>query len=287
MSAIEIENSLDRSSGSESTPGEGSSGSHRWHVSRRWTDNGLRLASIAIFLILWQIAGSRMSPILLSTPTSVAQALGDLAGQGILSGAIVDSLKDLCVGFGLAIITGIGLGVLMGRFRVVETVLDPYVSFMNATPTVALLPLVIIWFGIGFGARVIFVFLLALWSILVNTSVGIKTVNRGYMELADSFGLSQLQVIRRVSLPAAVPYILAGVRVGLGKAIVGMIIGEMDMQLAGLGGLVSTYGDSFQTSRLLAVILCSSAFGVFFVAGLKLLQKVAFPWIADTAGSRQ
>lgn len=287
MSAAEVQNVADTIHPSQPLGSAQGGKKLGWRPPRSMSDNLLRVGSVVIFLALWQIAGSRMSPILLSTPTSVAQALATLWQQSVLQSAIGDSLKDMGVGFGLAIVVGISLGILMGRFRLVEVVLDPYVSFMNATPTVALLPLVIIWFGIGFGARVVFVFLLALWSILVNTSMGIKTVDRGLMELARSYKLSELQTIRRVSLPAAVPYILAGTRVGLGKAIVGMIIGEMDMQLAGLGGLVSNYGDSFQTPKLLAVILCSSFFGVAFVFGLKLLQALAFPWISDTSGPRE
>jgi ABC-type nitrate/sulfonate/bicarbonate transport system permease component len=249
--------------------------------------NLLRLGSVVVFLCVWQYIGSRMNPILLPQPTAVAQALGDLAFHGNLINAVWASFQDLLVGVGLAAVVGISIGIIMGRYKLLEQMLSPYVSFMNATPTVALLPVVIIWFGIGFKARVIFVFLLALWSILVNTSVGIKNVNRGLMEVAISYGLSEFQIIRGISIPAATPYILAGVRVGLAKGIVGMIIGEMDMQLAGIGGLAAIYGDSFQTARLLAVVFCSSIFAVILIIGLGVLERTRYGWISETSGQRR
>jgi len=253
----------------------------------RWRRQALRLTSVVMVLAIWQAVGAQMDPILISTPTAVAQSFLLVLRQGVLLDAFLASFVDLLVGFGLALVIGIGVGILMGRYRVVEEVLDPYVSFFNATPLVALLPLIIIWLGISFWARVFFVFILSLWSVLVNTLEGIKNVNRGLMEVGVSFGLSESQIVRAISIPAATPYILAGVRVGLGKAIIGMIIGEMSIQLAGLGGLVQRYGDAFQTGKLLAVIVCTSLFGVVTVGVLHLVQAKFFPWVAATSGERR
>jgi ABC-type nitrate/sulfonate/bicarbonate transport system permease component len=261
-------------------------GRRSWRLGRR-ADWWLPAISVIVFLAIWQLVGSRMNPILLSTPLAVAEGLWTLLTHGTLLQGFLASLADLGVGFGLAIVVGIGAGILMGRYHTVERVLDPYVAFMNATPMVALVPAVIIWFGVGFQARVFFVFILAIWSVLVNTVAGIKNVNRGLSEVGIAFGLSEFQMVRWVSVPAAVPYILAGIRVGLGKAIVGMIIGEMDMQLAGLGGLVANFGDAFQTANLFAVIVCTSIFGVLFVGLLNVVQKRWFGWISETAGGRR
>lgn len=258
-----------------------------WGSGRLRADLWLPALSVVVFLAAWQVIGSHLNPILLSTPWAIAQGFWDILVRGTLLRGLLASLEDLGVGFGLAIVAGVGFGVLMGRYRTVERVLDPYVAFMNATPMVALVPAVIIWFGVGFQARVFFVLILAVWSVLVNTVAGIKNVQRGLMEVGVSFGLSESQLVRWVSLPAAVPYILAGIRVGLGKAIVGMIIGEMDMQLAGLGGLVANYGDAFQTADLFAVIICTSIFGVIFVAVLGLAQRRWFRWISETSGGRR
>lgn len=252
-----------------------------------WRGYALRIASVTAVLALWQVVGSQMDPILISTPTAVARAFVLILTQGVLLNAFLASAIDLVVGFGLALVIGISVGILMGRYRVVEEILDPYVSFFNATPLVALLPLVIIWLGISVWARMFFVFILSIWSVLVNTLEGIKNVNRGLMEVGMSFGLSEAQLVRAISVPGAVPYILAGVRVGMGKAIIGMVIGEMSIQLAGLGGLVQHYGDIFQTARLLAVIMCTSLFGVAAVGTLHLIQAQFFPWVAATSGERR
>jgi len=252
-----------------------------------WRRYALRIVSVAAVLALWQAVGSQMDPILISTPAAVARSFVLILTQGVLLKAFLASAVDLVVGFGLALVIGISAGILMGRYRVVEELLDPYVSFFNATPLVALLPLVIIWLGISVWARMFFVFILSIWSVLVNTLEGIKNVNRGLMEVGMSFGLSEAQLVRAISVPGAIPYILAGVRVGMGKAIIGMIIGEMSIQLAGLGGLVQHYGDIFQTGRLLAVIVCTSLFGVVAVGILHLIQAQFFPWVTATSGERR
>jgi ABC-type nitrate/sulfonate/bicarbonate transport system permease component len=148
------------------------------------------------------------------------------------------------------------------------------------------IPLVIIWVGIGQQARLLFVFLITLWPILLNTVAGIRNANRGYTELGAAFGLSEGQILRRIAIPAAVPYILAGARVSAGLAIIGMIVSEMEVSLTGLGYLLITYGNSFLTGKLLAVVFVASMFGVGNVLLLKWVQRTFFPWIAGVAAEQ-
>jgi ABC-type nitrate/sulfonate/bicarbonate transport system permease component len=251
---------------------------------RSWA---LRAGSVVIVLVAWQLFAYQLDPILLPTPLAVAQAMLNELTTGSLLRAAWVSLVDVALGFGLALAVGILVGILMGRYRAIEEMLDPFVSFFNATPMVALVPVVIIWFGLSLWSRVFFVFILAVWSILVNTVEGIKNVNKGLMEVGVSFGLSEASIVRSISIPGAVPYMLAGVRVGLGKAIIGMIIGEYSIALAGLGGLAVSYGDAFQTARLLGVIVYTSLFGVLAVAILQLIQRRFFPWISGISGGRR
>jgi NitT/TauT family transport system permease protein len=260
---------------------------HRRLLRRPLGDRWLRVTSLVVFAVAWQLYAAPKNPILLPTPIAVLNAFVDLVSNGTLTGALAGSFAELILGFGMAVIVGIGVGILMGRYHRFEVIFDPYVSFMNATPLVAFIPLLIIWVGIEFPARVIVVFLLSVWPILINTVAGIKNANRGLVEVGTSFGLSEVQLLRWVSLPSAVPYILAGTRNGIAKGIVGMIIGEMDMALAGLGGLVADFGDSFQTSKLMAVIFCTSIFGVVFVALLNFTERRRFAWIKETAGSQK
>jgi ABC-type nitrate/sulfonate/bicarbonate transport system permease component len=243
--------------------------------------------SIGAFLLIWEYFGLRSNPLLIPTPGAVARSLAKITTNGPLLKSVGASAQDLFTGLGLAIASGLILGVLLGQSDIADRMFSPFVNFMNATPLVALIPIIIIWLGIGFEARVFFVWMISVWAVLVNTLTGVRNVDRSYIEVAQSFGLSQWQLIRKITLPAAAPYIFAGLRLALGHALIGMLIGEMDMQLAGLGGLAINYGNDFQTSDLLAVILVTSMFGIVFVAILKLIQNLYFPWILAIARSRK
>jgi NitT/TauT family transport system permease protein len=245
------------------------------------------IVSIGGFLLIWEYFGLHSNPLLIPTPVAVVQSLADITRNGPLLSSVGDSAKDLFTGLGIAIVTGIVFGVLLGQSEIADRMFSPFVNFMNATPLVALIPIIIIWLGIGFEARVFFVWMISVWAVLVNTLTGVRNVDRSYVEVAQSFGLSQWQLIRKITLPAATPYVLAGLRLALGHALIGMLIGEMDMQLAGLGGLAINYGNDFQTADLLAVIAVTSLFGILFVVLLKVIQNIYFPWILALARSRK
>ncbi|MHB8621208.1 MAG: ABC transporter permease, partial [Chloroflexota bacterium] len=220
-----------------------------------------------------------MGHILLPGPGAVAKGLVATLSEGSVIHDIMVSLVDLLLGLGVSLIIGLGGGIVIGRYQKVEAILDPYVSFMNATPTVALIPVVIVWFGVATEARVVFIVLISVWSILVNTVAGIKATQKGHVEVGQSFGLSELQMLWVISLPAAAPYIFAGIRVALGRAFVGMIVGEMEMQYAGLGGLLATLGGDFKTAQLLAMVFVTSVFGAAVVLGFSAYQRRRFAWI--------
>lgn len=245
------------------------------------------VAAVAVVLIAWQWSGLYLNPILISTPAEVAQDLVQLFARGVIFEPLLESLEEVVIGGVIGIVAGIGIGVLMGRYAVVEKVLSPFVNFLNATPLVVIIPLVIIWLGISQNARLLFIFLITLWPILLNTLAGMRNVNRGYVEVANAFGLSEFQMLWRISLPASVPYILAGARVAAGLAIIGMIVSEMEVSLTGLGYLLITFGNSFLTGDLLAVVFISSMFGVGNVLLLKWIQATFFPWIIGSAAQQR
>ncbi|MFI5269152.1 MAG: ABC transporter permease, partial [Chloroflexota bacterium] len=172
-----------------------------------WRTDSVRLGSLAGFLVLWQLSGFVLDPILISTPTSIISGFVAIMSDGSLETAFLQSLGDMIVGFGLASMCGIGLGVFMGRYTSWQAIFNPYVSVMNATPTIALLPLMIMWFGFGLWGRVAFIFVVSLWTLVINTMVGMKSVKHGYVEAGLAFGLSERQLLWKVILPAAVPYI--------------------------------------------------------------------------------
>ncbi|HKF78432.1 MAG TPA: ABC transporter permease [Candidatus Dormibacteraeota bacterium] len=253
----------------------------------RWLEPLLPIAAVAAMLGAWQWSGRYLNPILISTPTEVGRDLVELVARGVILEPLAESLEEMVVGGLAGIAAGIAIGVVMGRYQVVEKVLSPFVNFFNATPLVVIIPLVIIWVGISQKARLLFVFLIVLWPVLLNTLAGIRNVSRGYVDLGAAFGLTEAQMLWKVSLPAAVPYILAGARVAAGLAIIGMIVSEMEISLTGLGYLLITYGNSFLTGRLLAVVLVASLFGVGNVLLLRWVQAAFFPWIIGSAADQR
>lgn len=242
---------------------------------------GLPILSVLIFGLIWQYVGAHTNPILFTTPVKVAQAFWDLLQDGELWPAFYGALRDLGIGYGLAAIAGIVVGMAMGRSPVVEKMLNPFVNFFQATPLIALVPLVVIWFGVELKARVTVVFILAVWSIIINTATGVKDTPPALLDVGRIYKLNPLQVVGHVQLPNAVPHIFAGLRIALGKALIGVMIAQMEISVTGLGGIVINYGNAFKTAYLLAGVVTASLVGVVAAALLEVLRKRVFPWTED------
>jgi ABC-type nitrate/sulfonate/bicarbonate transport system permease component len=250
-------------------------------VPRRWRTAlmyALPTLSVVVFLAAWQIVGGHVDPILLATPSETARAFWDLLTSGQLGPAFGTAMGDLAAGYGLAVVVGIAAGVLIGRSTIAERVFNPYINFFQATPLIALVPLIVIWFGVGFEARVAVTFMLAVWSIVINTSTGVKETPAPLIDVARVYKLNRWQVVAKVALPNAVPSIFAGLRIALGKALIGMVIAQMEISLTGLGGLISNYGNAFKTAYLLAAVFTASIVGVVAAAALEVIRRWVFPW---------
>lgn len=246
---------------------------------RRMFDRvALQVVSVAVFLGVWQVAGAHVNPILLATPSRVWQAFVDLVRSGTLGPAFFRAMEVLGLGFGIAAVAGISIGILMGRSSIARRLLNPYVSFFQATPLIALTPLVVIWTGIGFTSEVVITLLLAVWSVIINTSEGIRNTPGTLLDMARVYRATEMSVVRNVAVPHALPYIFAGLRIALAKGLIGVIIGEMDISLKGLGGLIQDSGDAFQTAPLLAAIISSSLVGVIGTVILEVLRRKVAPW---------
>lgn len=242
----------------------------------------LQTSSVGVFLVAWQIIGSMSDPISFSTPVRVVSAFVDLIQSGELPAVIPQAMADLFIGYLLAVVVGIGLGALIGWSPTLEAVLNPYINFALATPLVAVIPIIVIFFGIGWESRILTVFVLSMWKILVNTATGMKTTPKVLREMARVYHLTELQTVREVMLLNAVPAIFAGLRIGLASALIGMIIAESEISVTALGGLILYYGTQFRTAFLLAGIFTSSFVGVFAIALLGFVRARAFPWVAAT-----
>ncbi|MFZ0177043.1 MAG: ABC transporter permease, partial [Pseudolabrys sp.] len=213
----------------------------------RWV---ITLASISILLILWEIFGRRINPVFGSYPSAIAVAFWELAVSGQLWSALHESLRPFLLGYALAILIGVPLGLLIGGFRVAEAALGIYVTAGYAMPLVALVPLLILWLGLGFAVKVSVVFLMALFPICINTWLGVVAVPKTLIEVGKSFVAPDLVILRRIVLPATLPYIMAGVRLAVGRAVVAMVIAEFFTTISGLGAVIINSANNYETATM-------------------------------------
>jgi sulfonate transport system permease protein len=178
----------------------------------------------------------------------------------------------------LAIGVGIPVGVVMARFRKVDWVLDTWLNALYSTPTVALVPVLVLWFGIRAEAKVVVVFLFAIFPVLINTYQGVRKVDASFLEVARSFRSSEWQMWRDVLLPWAVPYITAGIRLAIGRGLVGMIIAEFYTAMTGLGYMIVRYAHIFKMDRTFVPVILLMFLGIALTAALKWVERRIAPW---------
>ncbi len=241
---------------------------------------------VVLFAILlgWEILGRKVGTFFLAGPTQVFKAAGELISNGELGRALVDSLSGLVVGLTAAAITGIAVGYLMGWFPAVAKILNPYVSALYVLPIQALVPVIIIWLGIGAAPRILCVFLFSLFEIIINTYTGVKNVEPTYIEVARSFGANQKQLFSKVIAPHALPFIFAGLRIGASRAVKGMVVAELMFAVTGLGGLIATYAAYYRTDAVFVVVLLLTLLGVLLNALVLNLEKRFAPWQRSPQG---
>jgi ABC-type nitrate/sulfonate/bicarbonate transport system permease component len=249
-------------------------------VYKQHSDLMLGTTAIIVFLALWEWAGTSgaVNPLFSSSPSRIVNAFGKLIVNGELGHDIVISGQEFLYGFALAIVIGIPFGILMGWYRPLEAVLDPFVNFFYATPRVALLPLMIIWLGIGINSKIAIVYLGAIFAILINTITGMKTMDASLLRAARSFGASDIQMFKTIALPGSVPFILGGIRLGLGHALVGIVVGELYAATAGVGYLIAVAGNTFQTDKVFVGIVIIAAAGMFLTAIFRRIENHFDSW---------
>ena len=235
-------------------------------------------------LILWEIFGRRINPVFGSYPSAIAVAFWELAVSGQLWSALYESLRPFLLGYALAIVFGVPLGLLIGGFRVAEAALGIYVTAGYAMPLVALVPLLILWLGLGFAVKVAVVFLMALFPITINTWLGVVAVPKTLIEVGKSFVAPDLVILRRIVLPATLPYIMAGVRLAVGRAVVAMVIAEFFTTISGLGAVIINSANNFDTATMFVpiIILMLMAVGLNWLIGW--VERRVAPWQAEIAG---
>jgi NitT/TauT family transport system permease protein len=189
-----------------------------------------------------------------------------------------ESLLVLAYASILSILAGVLLGVVMGRFSIVEWAADIYVNALYSTPMVAVVPLIVLWFGFKVPAKVIIVFLFMVFPVLLNTYEGVKNVDRNLQEVARSFCSSESQLWRHLIIPSAVPFIVAGVRLAIGRGLVGMIVAEFYTSITGLGYMIVRYANALETDKLFVPIVVVMILGVGLLSLAKWVEGRIAPW---------
>lgn len=237
-----------------------------------------RYGFLALILIVWEFAGPLVNPIFFSYPSKIALAFVHLTASGELQKYLLESLQLLVYGLGLAIVIGIPMAVLMARIRPVDWALDMPINALYATPMVALVPILVLWFGIYMKAKIIVVFLFAFFPILINTYQGVREVDRSIVDVARSFRSSEWKMWQDVLLPWAVPYMAAGIRLAIGRGLVGMVIAEFYTSISGLGYMVTRYAHNFEMDKTFVPVIVLMFLGVSLTALLKSVERRIAPW---------
>ena len=230
--------------------------------------------AIAAFLITWELVGNvfqLINPMFMSAPSLIFKAAYEMFRSGEIYHDLYVSGIEFVGGYALAAIVGIPFGILTGWYKRMSYIFDPFVNAMNATPRVALLPLVIIWLGIGIMSKVGIIFLGAVFSILINTRDGVKTTPANLLNAARSFGASEWMVFKTVVVPSTIPFILTGLRLAVGRALVGVLVGELYAATAGIGFMITVAGATFQTDKVFVGV---GIFALSGMIGMELLTKV-------------
>jgi ABC-type nitrate/sulfonate/bicarbonate transport system permease component len=230
--------------------------------------------AVAIFLIIWELVGNVfqwINPMFMSAPSLIFKAGYEMFRSGEIYHDLYVSGVEFLGGYFLAAAVGIPFGIMTGWYKRMSYIFDPFVNALNATPRVALLPLVIIWLGIGILSKVGIIFLGAVFSILINTRDGVKTTSVNLLNAARSFGASEWMVFKTVVLPSTIPFILTGLRLAVGRALVGVLVGELYAATAGIGFMITVAGATFQTDKVFVGV---GIFALSGMIGMELLTKV-------------
>src|ERR1700761_6671761 len=239
--------------------------------------------SIAAGLLVWEALARLViaNPLFLAAPSQVFVAIIALARTGELEHHMRVSAQEFILGYVIACVLGVVLGLAMASSETRKAALQPWMSGFYATPTIALAPLFILWTGIGTWSKVLVVISLVVFPVAINTEAGLRTTSERLVEMLRSFGASQRQIFLKVSLPSAVPFILAGLKLGIGRGLIGVVVGELFGSRAGLGQMITEAAEAFNMPELFAGVVVLAAAGIVMAAGFSRLEATLVPWTRD------
>jgi NitT/TauT family transport system permease protein len=236
--------------------------------------------SILAGLVIWEILAQLLleNELLIPPPSSVASAFWRLTSSGELSKHFQATLIEFSYGFSAACVLGVVLGYLMGMYRWFDDILDPWIAMLYSIPVIALVPLIIIWFGIGIISKIIVVFKITLVAIILNTAAGIKNLDPVWLELGKSLRLSPWQTTYKIRLPGALPYIITGMRLGVGRALLAVVVAELMAANAGLGYLLRDASETWDSPKLFVTVILLAVIGLVSFNLIKRFEQRMAPW---------
>ena len=245
------------------------------------------LGGILGFLLVWELGGRAglINQLFFSRPSAIFMAGVEEVQLPRFWEDFRISATEFGVGYLLAVAMAIPLGLLAGWYKRLQYGLDPWLNFMNSLPRVALMPVLVIWFGLGMESKIAVVWLGAFFSIIIPTVQGVKTVDRRFLDVARSFGASRRLLFTSVVAPATVPFMVTGLRLGVGRALIGVVVGELFAATSGLGVMLSRAGDALQTDRLLFGVLIFTVAGVLGVEAVRRFERYFQRWRPANQGA--
>lgn len=238
----------------------------------------IKLVTLVVVLGLWEVLAMNANPLLVARPSAVAVEAWRMFASGELLNAFIDSASSFAIGFAISLVLGVLIGVLMGANRLIEKILDPYINALYAMPIVALIPLLMLWVGIGFQAKVVIVVLFAIFPIIINTTVGVKNVDRHYLDIGIAFNATRGAIFWKIVAPYALPFVASGIRLAVGRGIIAMVVAEFLTAISGLGGLIINYTNSYQTARAFVPVLLLAFLGIFLTWVVQVIEERLGAW---------
>jgi NitT/TauT family transport system permease protein len=249
-------------------------------LARRYRKVLLGGLAIVLFFAIWEAVFLfvPLDPLFISKPSLIFAGLADLIDSGDLFHDLAVSAVPFFIGLGAAVIIGVPLGIVMGWRQRVGYALDPLMTVFYASPLVALAPLLVIFFGVGVAGKAMIVFVLSVFPFIFNAYAGVHAVDRLLINVVRSLGGGEWDLYRKVIFPSVLPYMVAGARIAVGRALIGVLVGEFFAASEGLGYAISRFGDIFSIDRMFACILVVMVIAVVLTEGIRWAERAAFPW---------
>ncbi len=240
----------------------------------------IRLVSLVAVLAFWEIFGGQIDAALFTTPIAIGKAAVVMVGSGELWAYLAPSLIVLAIGLSLAAVVGVGVGLMLARFWLLDVAFGVYITFLYSIPSVALVPLIVLWAGFETAAKVIILFLFAFFPMAINTYQGVKNVDHKLIEVGRAFRCTEWQLWKNIVLPGALPFIVTGLRLAVGRGLIGMVLADLYTAISGIGYLIVRTASTYQVDKMFVPIVTLGLLGVTLTACLRFVEIYVAPWTA-------